>query len=53
MASAAPRVTHLISPLLDPVFAVFVGVSAAAMRIRREEKEQGRSAEETWEILRR
>ncbi|KAK5003572.1 hypothetical protein LTR28_009993, partial [Elasticomyces elasticus] len=38
---------------LDPVFAVFIGVSAAAMRINREEKERGKSTEQTIESVRR
>ncbi|KAK4984862.1 hypothetical protein LTR66_007242 [Elasticomyces elasticus] len=43
----------LISKALDPVFAVFIGVSAAAMRINREEKERGKSTEQTIESVRR
>jgi hypothetical protein len=31
---------------LDPLFAIAIGISAASVRIRREEKEQGRSTEE-------
>ncbi|KAL2066476.1 hypothetical protein VTL71DRAFT_2547 [Oculimacula yallundae] len=42
---AAP--IHLISRLGDPIFAVFIGLGAAATRINREEKEMGRSTEET------
>jgi hypothetical protein len=38
---------HLISRNLDPLFALFIGVSAAATRINREEKEAGRSTKET------
>lgn len=38
---------HLISKVADPVFAVFIGLSAAATRINREEKELGRTTKET------
>lgn len=42
---------HLISKTLDPVFALFIGVSAAATRINREEKELGRGTKETVDSL--
>lgn len=42
-----PAPAHLISKIGDPIFAVFIGLSAAATRINREEKEQGRSTQET------
>jgi hypothetical protein len=42
-----PAPTYLISKVADPVFAVFIGMSAAVMRINREEKEAGRSTKET------
>jgi hypothetical protein len=42
-----PAPTYLISKVADPIFAVFIGVSAAVMRINREEKEAGRSTKET------
>jgi hypothetical protein len=35
----------------DPVFALFIGTSAAAIRIRREEKEAGRG--DVMETLKR
>ena len=38
---------------LDPIFALSIGLAAAATRIRREEKEQGRTDAQTWEALRR
>jgi len=38
---------YLISKYLDPVFALFIGVSAAGVRVRREEAALGRSAWET------
>ncbi|KAL1841042.1 hypothetical protein VTJ49DRAFT_7473 [Mycothermus thermophilus] len=48
---AAP--VYIISRVVDPIFAVFIGVSAAALRINREEKEKGRTTQETIEALRR
>ncbi|KAK3951850.1 hypothetical protein QBC32DRAFT_342940, partial [Pseudoneurospora amorphoporcata] len=48
---AAP--VYIISRVADPIFAVFIGVSAAALRINREEKEKGRTAQEIFQIARR
>ena len=48
-----PKYTHLISPRLDPIFALLVGVSAAVVRIRREEREKGFTAQETIERFKR
>lgn len=48
---AAP--VYIISRVADPIFAVFIGVSAAALRINREEKEKGRTTQETIAALRR
>ncbi|KAK4143008.1 uncharacterized protein C8A04DRAFT_12782 [Dichotomopilus funicola] len=45
--------TYIISRAADPIFAVFIGVSAAALRINREEKEKGRTTQETIEAARR
>jgi NaMN:DMB phosphoribosyltransferase len=42
-----PSPAHLISKVGDPIFAAFIGLSAATMRINREEKELGRSTQET------
>jgi Non-classical export protein 1 len=42
-----PPPTYLISKIADPIFALFIGVSAAAMRINREEKELGKTTKET------
>lgn len=44
---AAP--TYIISRVADPIFAVVIGVSAAATRISREEKSKGRGTKETIE----
>ncbi|KAK4189991.1 hypothetical protein QBC35DRAFT_117801 [Podospora australis] len=48
---AAP--VYIISRVADPIFAVFIGLSAATLRINREEKEKGRTRQETWDALRR
>jgi len=42
-----PPPAHLISKIGDPVFAIFIGLSAAVTRINREEKELGHSTKET------
>ncbi|KAI9048133.1 hypothetical protein LZ554_007928 [Drepanopeziza brunnea f. sp. 'monogermtubi'] len=47
MPPAAPTPTHLISRIGDPLFALFIGLGAAATRVSREEKEAGRSTRET------
>jgi hypothetical protein len=41
----------LISKFFDPIFAVGVGFSAAALRIRREEKEKHPEDDNSWEAL--
>lgn len=38
---------------IDPLFAVGVGVVAAAVRVNREEKEKGQTTEQTVESLKR
>jgi hypothetical protein len=43
-----PAPTYIISRVADPIFAVFIGVSAAAMRINREEKEKGKTTRQTF-----
>ncbi|KAL2263106.1 hypothetical protein VTK26DRAFT_8189 [Humicola hyalothermophila] len=48
---AAP--VYIISRVADPIFAVFIGVSAAAVRINREQKEKGKTTQETIDALRR
>lgn len=42
-----PVPTYIISKVADPIFAVFIGLSAAATRINREEKEKGKATSET------
>lgn len=39
--------------LADPIFAVSIGVTAALVRINREEKEKGRTTEQSIEALKR
>ncbi|CAN8103705.1 unnamed protein product [Discula destructiva] len=39
--------TYIISKVADPIFAVFIGLSAATTRINREGKEKGRTTSET------
>lgn len=48
---AAP--VYIISRVADPIFAVFIGVSAAAVRINREQKEKGKTPQDTIDALRR
>lgn len=42
-----PTPTYLISRVGDPIFALFIGVGATVTRINREEKEQGRTTQQT------
>jgi hypothetical protein len=51
--SAYPMYKYLISKYLDPIFAVAVGISAAMVRIRREELQKGRDASQAWSVLKR
>ncbi|KAH7320120.1 hypothetical protein B0I35DRAFT_229237 [Stachybotrys elegans] len=44
-----PAPTYIISRVADPIFAVAIGISAAATRVNREEKAKGRSTNETLE----
>jgi hypothetical protein len=45
--------TYIISRVADPIFAIFIGVGAAATRINREEKEKGRTTQQTLESAKR
>jgi hypothetical protein len=45
--------TYIISKVADPIFAVVIGLGAAATRINREEKEKGQTTEQTLESLKR
>jgi hypothetical protein len=42
-----PSPAHLISRVGDPIFAFFIGLSAAATRINREEKELGHTTKQS------
>ena len=35
--------TYIISRVIDPIFAVAIGIGAAVTRINREEKEKGKT----------
>lgn len=48
-----PTPTYIISKVADPIFAMFIGLSAAATRINREEKEKGLTTSETVAIGKR
>ncbi|KAI0137365.1 hypothetical protein BJ170DRAFT_57269 [Xylariales sp. AK1849] len=45
--------TYIISRVADPIFALFIGVGAAATRINREEKEKGKTTQQTIESAKR
>lgn len=45
-----PAPAYLISKVADPIFAAFIGLSAAATRIIREEKELGHSTQQTIDV---
>ena len=45
--------TYIISRVVDPIFAVVIGLGAAGTRISREEKEKGKTAEQTIESAKR
>ncbi|CRK34562.1 hypothetical protein BN1708_006397 [Verticillium longisporum] len=42
-----PAPTYIISRVADPIFALAIGLGAAVTRINREEKDKGRSTQET------
>lgn len=43
----------LLCRRLDPIFAISIGLAAAATRINREEREKGRNTAATVEVLKR
>ncbi|KAI8964975.1 hypothetical protein F5Y11DRAFT_344940 [Daldinia sp. FL1419] len=45
--------TYIISRVADPIFAVAIGLGAAATRINREGKEKGRTGQQTIEAGKR
>lgn len=44
---------YIISKVGDPIFALFIGLGAAAMRINREEKAKGKTTNDIIEAARR
>ncbi|KAK3314989.1 hypothetical protein B0H66DRAFT_329549 [Apodospora peruviana] len=48
-----PLPAYIISRVADPIFGIFIGVSAAAMRINREQKTLGKTTQETIDTARR
>ncbi|TLS25928.1 hypothetical protein PpBr36_07185 [Pyricularia pennisetigena] len=48
-----PPPTYIISRVADPIFAVFIGISAAVTRVKREEKEKGRTSAQTMDAFKR
>ena len=42
-----PAPTYIISRVADPIFAVVIGLGAAAGRIKREQKEKGKTTDQT------
>jgi hypothetical protein len=44
---------YIISRAADPIFALAIGIAAAVVRINREEKEKGRTTQQTVEAARR
>lgn len=48
-----PAPTYIISRVADPIFAVVIGLSAATMRIGREETAKGRTTQQTIDTGRR
>ncbi|KAB5585828.1 hypothetical protein GE09DRAFT_39825 [Coniochaeta sp. 2T2.1] len=44
---------YIISKAADPIFALAIGLGAAAMRINREEKEKGKTTAEILEAGKR
>ncbi|KAI1422767.1 hypothetical protein F5Y12DRAFT_716997 [Xylaria sp. FL1777] len=45
--------TYIISRVADPIFAVVIGLGAATLRINREEKEKGKTTQQTIESAKR
>ncbi|KAK8039183.1 hypothetical protein PG993_007594 [Apiospora rasikravindrae] len=45
--------TYIISKVADPIFALAIGLGAAATRINREEKEKGKTTQQTIASLQR
>ncbi|KAK3177336.1 hypothetical protein K4F52_009855 [Lecanicillium sp. MT-2017a] len=48
-----PAPTYIISRVADPIFAVVIGLSAAATRINREEQAKGKTPSQIMDDARR
>lgn len=48
-----PPPTYIISKVADPIFAVVIGLGAAAQRISREERDKGKTRAQTVESFKR
>lgn len=46
-------ITDICHRAIDPIFAMGIGITAAAVRINREEKEKGHSTQQTLDRLKR
>lgn len=44
---------YIISKTIDPLFAISIGLAAAGTRINREEKEKGRSTQQSVDLFRK
>lgn len=44
---------YIISRVADPIFALFIGLSAAGLRINREEKAKGKTTSDIFADARR
>ena len=44
---------YIISKAADPFFALAIGIAAAVTRINREEKEKGKTTQQTMQSLQR
>ncbi|KAI1632628.1 hypothetical protein F4809DRAFT_645250 [Biscogniauxia mediterranea] len=51
MAVAPPA--YIISRRADPIFAIAMGLAAAAMRINRDEKREGKTTQQTIQAAKR
>ncbi|KAF2671889.1 hypothetical protein BT63DRAFT_452393 [Microthyrium microscopicum] len=50
---AATRYAYLISRNLDPLFAISIGIGAAAIRIRKDETKKGFTSQQTIDTVKR
>ncbi|KAI0601810.1 hypothetical protein F4775DRAFT_589123 [Biscogniauxia sp. FL1348] len=50
---AVAPTAYIISRRADPLFAIAMGLAAAAMRINRDEKQEGKTTQETIQAAKR